>query len=515
MTIWSPIPGREQLAKLQSAQEGFVAVMVAFLIAAIIGVAGLATEAGMWYALKRQNQTATDAAALTAAFEYAGRIVTGVSTNNPSAAATSTASNNQFNTATPNTVTVNTPVCTVGNVNCTVQVVLTDQLNTLFGREYLPSTVTIATAATAAYQTLVNSNGTPVGQTCLLGLGTYTNPPTVPPTGQTLLVNGHANFNMPNCILGSLSTSSNSLQCNGCSASGSWSIAGLVTAGGMVIHGQTPPVPIITQQPLLNPYASVTTQPLTGSLPSGACTADPNYSSSTLLTLNPGFYCGLSFGGAANVKLNPGIYYIDGVTCGSGHHASCSGGNFTIGATNGTTNSLTSGASITGNGVTIVLTNINGSYAGGIDIDPGTTCNATPAVVSLTAPGPGAGLLKVSATASQGLLIYQDPTAVTSSTPSTTITTGKTSTSCNSTTVTLSGAIVTPASDLTLQGNPVTSVQGCTEFIAQSFLFGGTPQLDDSGCNAPSGSGGGTVGGSGSTGVTINQAIIEQVFLTQ
>ena len=28
------------------------------------------------------------------------------------------------------------------------------------------------------------------------------------------------------------------------------------------------------------------------------------------------------FTGAANVKLNPGIYYIDGVTCGSGHHAS-------------------------------------------------------------------------------------------------------------------------------------------------------------------------------------------------
>ena len=53
-SIRSPIPGREQFAKLLSAQEGFVAVMVALLIAALIGVAGLATEAGMWYALKRQ-----------------------------------------------------------------------------------------------------------------------------------------------------------------------------------------------------------------------------------------------------------------------------------------------------------------------------------------------------------------------------------------------------------------------------------------------------------------------------
>src|SRR5580704_11134870 len=163
---------------------------------------------------------------------------------------------------------------------------------------------------------------------------------------------------------------------------------------------------------------------------------------------------------------------IDGVVCKGGKKGGCSGGNLTI-------TGLTSGASITGPGVTIVLTDVNGSSGGSIDIDPGATCNATPAVVSLTAPGPGAGLLNASATASQGLLIFQDPTAVTGSTPSTTITTGKTSTTCNSATVTLSGAIVTPASDITLQGNPVTAVQGCTEFIAQSFLFGGTPQLDD------------------------------------
>jgi hypothetical protein len=155
----------------------------------------------------------------------------------------------------------------------------------------------------------------------------------------------------------------------------------------------------------------------------------------------------LTFTGSANVKLNPGLYYIDGVSCGGGKKGSCSGGNLTI-------TGLISGASITGTGVTIVLTNVNGSYSGGIDIDPGTTCNATSAVVSLTAPGPGAGLLLPSARGSQGLLIFQDPTAVTGSTPSTTITTGKTSTGCSSATVTLSGAIVTPASDITLQGNP-------------------------------------------------------------
>jgi Flp pilus assembly protein TadG len=67
-----PIRGREKFAQLLRTNDGFIAVMVALSISALIGVAGLATEVGMWYALKRENQTATDAAALSAAFEYAG-----------------------------------------------------------------------------------------------------------------------------------------------------------------------------------------------------------------------------------------------------------------------------------------------------------------------------------------------------------------------------------------------------------------------------------------------------------
>lgn len=113
MTIRVPIRGREKLAQLLCAQEGFVAVMMALVISALIGVAGLATETGMWYALKRQNQTAADAAALTAAFEYAGQIVIGVTTS-PSAAATSTAASNQFSTSAPNAVAVNTPCAQSG-----------------------------------------------------------------------------------------------------------------------------------------------------------------------------------------------------------------------------------------------------------------------------------------------------------------------------------------------------------------------------------------------------------------
>ena len=93
------------------------------------------------------------------------------------------------------------------------------------------------------------------------------------------------------------------------------------------------------------------------------------------------------------------------------------------------------------------------------------------------------------------------------------MTTGKASSNCASATVTLGGAIVTPRSDDLLQGNRVLAVKGCTEFIAQKFTFNGTPALDDAGCNPLSGSNGGTQGGDGSTGVTINQAIVQQIFL--
>jgi hypothetical protein len=75
--------------------------------------------------------------------------------------------------------------------------------------------------------------------------------------------------------------------------------------------------------------------------------------------------------------------------------------------------------------------------------------------------------------------------------PGNTITTA----GCGTSNVTLSGAIYTPASKDTLQGN----VKGCAEFIAQSFTFGGDFALDNTGCSA--------------SGITLNQAQIQQVYL--
>jgi hypothetical protein len=470
---------------LLRSEDGFVIAIVAVLVFSFIVLGGLAVEAGFWYAVKRQDQSAADAAALAAAFERAGSIETGLPIDQTTltSVATAAAMSNGFSATAPNTITVNAPsdACEI----CRFQVVLTDQRDTLFGAASLGSTVTIATAPTGGYWTL--------GQSCLIALGQLTI------NGQ----NGVPPFSMPNCILlDELATSGNSIMING--VSGGWNLAALVTAGGITVQDSSPlPQKTFTQVPLAPtnpyPYGNVTASP-----PSRQCIPDPNITS-VHAPLSQDLYCGLSFSAGASVVLNPGIYYIDG-------------GNFQIGFdSSGTPSSLTAGASITSapGGVTIVLTKVSQAYAGGINIAPG-ICNAT---ISLTAPGPGSGLLQPSATASQGLLIFQDPTAVNNLLPPiSTITTGAATQGCGATTVTLTGAIVTPATSPTVEGYPVAGVAGCTEFIAQSFIFSGTPQLDDSGCNPPSPAGGGigTVGGSGSTGVTINQTNpVEQVFLSQ
>ena len=54
-------------------RRGVSVVLIAFALPALIGVTALGVEVGFWYALKRQDQTAADAAALSGAYERAVR----------------------------------------------------------------------------------------------------------------------------------------------------------------------------------------------------------------------------------------------------------------------------------------------------------------------------------------------------------------------------------------------------------------------------------------------------------
>src|SRR6266436_5024140 len=52
--------------------RGFTAVFLALTLSVLIGFSALGVETGLWYLIKRVNQSAADVAALSGALEFAG-----------------------------------------------------------------------------------------------------------------------------------------------------------------------------------------------------------------------------------------------------------------------------------------------------------------------------------------------------------------------------------------------------------------------------------------------------------
>jgi hypothetical protein len=302
--------------------------MVALLIPAFVGLAGLGAETGLWYAIKRQNQSAADEAAISGAMEIVANVA------DITAQATNTATRNGFNNNAPNTITVTYPYSDL-IVSNAVQVVLSQQQSSLFASLYFPN-VTIKTRAVAT--ALSNPS-------CVLALGTPQSNPAVD-TGVT--ISGAASVNMPGCSLDANS--------NFNSAPGAVSVTGgaTLTASAVVTPGAVMGCPNCTKinGTTVDLYAARVTGIM---LPAVAnCANDPNANSA--VQLNAGCYKGMTFQGNANATLGAGTYFVAG--------------------------SLTihGGAKVSGGDVTFVVYN-NGSIA----IQAG---NPAP-TVTLTAPSSG------------------------------------------------------------------------------------------------------------------------------
>lgn len=171
-------------------------------------------------------------------------------------------------------------------------------------------------------------------------------------------VSGTANVDLSNCSAYSDSNDQTALNVGGSARLSAHSIAavgGVNTGGSVTTSGR-----IRTGvNPLKDPYEDVTVPPF------GGCTAT-HLSVKSTMTIDPGVYCmGISVNAGATLNLNPGIYYIDR-------------GSFTA---NG-------GATVYGNGVTLVFTSSTGSNWATASING----NAT---IQLSAPisGPTNGLV--------------------------------------------------------------------------------------------------------------------------
>src|SRR5690242_8781161 len=88
---------RHAFAQLFGDQSGASATVIAIALPALMGFAALGAETGLWFTIKLQNQSAADAAALSAAYE----IIAGNPNDQLLAAASKAAAQNGYRGSTP------------------------------------------------------------------------------------------------------------------------------------------------------------------------------------------------------------------------------------------------------------------------------------------------------------------------------------------------------------------------------------------------------------------------------
>jgi Flp pilus assembly protein TadG len=431
---------------------GLSAVTVAVSLPVLFGVAGLGIDTGLWYTIKRQNQSAADAAALSAAYEViAGN--TNVATNLTPAASEAATRNNYGGTTPVVTYPYNDAVVTGG-----VKVTLSQTQNAWFSSWFPAFTnFTIANEAVAAVNSLP-----PV---CMLVLGL--NPP---PSGSQNVSNavnlaGNPTINAPTCTIVSDSDSSSAFYVQG---SATINAATLITPGEISHTGAAYTInlsyPAQTGANVVtDPYASTLTHAnfLTNGLSTALlCTSLTSGGITTYS--NPGGYKpGCVIAGGLSIKnstvnLSPGTYWLTGdlnLQSGSGAVLQCTA------CTNG------------GAGVTIILT----APPGGGTV--GTMSLASNANLNLNAPAASS----CSNCPFAGMVLIQDsnglPAADHLPNPDTV------SAQANST-ETLSGLVYFPQADVTFQGTPAASGPQCLVLVTNTLSMQGNPGFATSGCGS-------------------------------
>jgi Flp pilus assembly protein TadG len=124
----SGYPGARR--RLWGDQQGATAVLVAISVPILLAMTGLSIDAGFWYKMKRQNQSAADAAAISATYEVAAGL-TDVTNNLTPAATLAATTNGWTNNVSPpaglTPIAVTYPCCAGTFAAGGVQVVLQQQ----------------------------------------------------------------------------------------------------------------------------------------------------------------------------------------------------------------------------------------------------------------------------------------------------------------------------------------------------------------------------------------------------
>jgi hypothetical protein len=368
----------------------------------LIGAAGLATEGGLWLYVQQSVQSDADSSALSAANAYAASASSSLANQANAVSATYGYQNGKNGT----TVAVNQPP-TSGSYTANskaVEVIVSTQQQRLLSSIFTTTPVTITGRAVA----VPGSSGSG----CVLALDKS--------ASAAFSAQGNTTVVLKGCGIYDNSSSSSGLSAGG--------TASITADSANVVGGVSGSSNFTTTQgintgaaAITDPYANVTMPK-----PSG-CDAD-GLSVKNTATLNPGTYCnGLQLNAGANVTLNPGVYIIDRGSL-----------------------SIAGGATLSGNGVTLVFTSSTGSNYASATINGGAT-------VQLTAPTTGA---------TAGIVFFGDRNMPTNTTFKFNGGAGQI----------VDGAIYTPSGALQYAGGASTSLD-CTQLIGNTVTFTGNSQL--------------------------------------
>lgn len=389
--------------KLRHDRRGNVLIVSAIGAASLVGAAGLGVDTTQWFLAKRQLQQATDSGALAAAM------------NHFRGDAFKQAAEGEIDRNFPDPVTVERVVNPpqeggFSGDNGAIEVVASVNRHLPFSGLFLSSTPTIRTRSVA---TLVGD-----GEHCVISLAESGTGINVQGTADVLLGCGVA-ANSPSGISVDLSGSS-------------YLAASPISSVGGIDYGSQN----ISPDAILQAYGVKVDDPMaernleTPTSPSNCNFRNVSVNPNTTVDLYEGRYCGgLTIRGTA--IMHPGVYIIDG-------------GTFNVSAQ----------ATVTGEGVTIILTGNNASTMADIQINGG-------AEMDLRAPTPDEDADWY------GVLIYQDPIGST-----------KESIINGGSDMQFEGIVYMPNGDVRFNGSAGQHAD-CLLLIANRVNFGGTSSLDN------------------------------------
>lgn len=289
-------------------RRGHVAVIAAICAPVMIAGAGIGAESGYWYYQQRLTQMSADVSAFAGAVEARS----GQPLEVIRATALAEAERHGYRPELGN-LEVNNPPLSGPNRNLrSVEVIIQQTHPRHFSRLFLDEDISFRVRAVARFDE--------PGPACILALD--------PAGDQSLLFSGSTDVTLTGCDLMSNSINAQAVAITG---SGQITTSCANAVGGMNITSQLTLTecvePRLNMPPALDPMAGLVA-PV-----AGGCRNLPSGGGSATRTISPGRYCnGMSFNG--DVHLEPGVYIVDGGTF-----------------------RLNGGARVTGDDVTIYLTN--------------------------------------------------------------------------------------------------------------------------------------------------------------